>query len=261
MTLIINDKPAQSSVGQTVGKAARLNHAHVGYVCGGHGLCQACYITVLEGADCLAPLTDVEKAFLSPRQIAAGGRMACQATIAKEGDVKVLSRPEEVRRMVLSNPFQLIGYAADMGKDTAQQIVPGVQNLIGRIQRGEMGGKEALGDMMESVQGAAGLVVEAIQQGPMALPFPFKDQIAGVISKLPLPQIQLPSISLPNISLPSFSLPQLPTITLPQLPFSLPQLPFSLPKLPFSLPFLPQQTESAATLERVTITVQPPAKD
>jgi chlorosome envelope protein I len=260
MNLIINDKPAQSSVGQTIGKAARLNHSHVGYVCGGHGLCQACYITVQEGADCLAPLTDVEKAFLSPRQIAAGGRMACQATIAKEGDVKVLSRPEEVRRMVLSNPFQLIGYAADMGKDTAQQIVPGVQNLIGRIQRGEMGGKEALGDMMESIQGAAGLVVEAIQQGPMGLPIPFKDQIAGVISKLPLPQLpalpqlQLPSISLPQLSLPSFSLPQLPSISLPQLPFSLPQL-------PFSLPFLPQQSQAPVTLEKVTITVQPPAKD
>ncbi|NTW54282.1 MAG: 2Fe-2S iron-sulfur cluster binding domain-containing protein [Chlorobaculum sp.] len=259
MNLIINDKPAQSSVGQTVGKAARLNHAHVGYVCGGHGLCQACYITVQEGADCLAPLTDVEKAFLSPRQIAAGGRMACQATIATEGTVKVLSRPEEVRRIVFSNPFGLIAYAADMGKDTAQQIVPGVQNLIGRIQRGEMGGKEALGDMLESIQGAAGLVVEAIQQGPMALPIPFKDQIAGVISNLPLPIISLPTfslpqISLPNISLPSFSLPQLPSI-------SLPQLPFSLPKLPFSLPFLPQQAETPVTLEKVTITVQPPVKD
>ncbi|AAM72611.1 MAG TPA: chlorosome envelope protein I [Chlorobaculum sp.] len=244
MNLIINDKTASSSVGQTIGKAARLNHAHVGYVCGGHGLCQACYITVQEGADCLAPLTDVEKAFLSPRQIAAGGRMACQATIAKEGTVKVLSRPEEVRRMVFSNPFQLIGYAADMGKDTAQQIVPGVQNLIGRIQRGEMGGKDALGDMIESIQGAAGLVVEAIQQGPMALPIPFKEQIADLISKLPLPQIQLPSISLP----------QLPSI-------SFPQLPFSLPKLPFSLPFLPQQPQATASLEKVTITVQPPAKD
>jgi chlorosome envelope protein I len=231
MNLIINDKPAQSSVGQTIGKAARLNHSHVGYVCGGHGLCQACYITVQEGAECLGPLTDVEKAFLSPRQISAGGRMACQATIATEGTVKVLSRPEEVRRILFSNPFGLIGYAADMGKDTAQQIVPGVQNLIGRIQRGEMGGKDALGDMMESIQGAAGLVVEAIQQGPMALPIPFKEQIADVISKLP----QLPSISLP-------------------------QLPFSLPKLPFSLPFLPQQTEPREALEKVTITVQPPAK-
>ncbi|NTU53545.1 MAG: (2Fe-2S)-binding protein [Chlorobiaceae bacterium] len=246
MNLIINDKAAQSSVGQTVGKAARLNHSHVGYVCGGHGLCQACYITVQEGADCLAPLTDVEKAFLSPRQIAAGGRMACQATIAKEGDVKVLSRAEEVRRIVFSNPFGLFCYAANMGKDTAQQIVPGVQNLVGRIQRGEMGGKEALGDLMESLQGAAGLIVEAVQQGPMALPIPFKEQIAGVISKLPLPQISLPSI-------------QLPTFSLPQLPFSLPQLPFELPKLPFSLPFLPQQAQAPVTLEKVTISVQPPA--
>jgi chlorosome envelope protein I len=233
MNLIINDKTSQSSVGQTIGKAARLNHAHVGYVCGGHGLCQACYITVQEGADCLGPLTDVEKAFLSPRQIAAGGRMACQATIAKEGTVKVLSRPEEVRRMVLSNPFQLIGYAADMGKDTAQQIVPGVQNLIGRIQRGEMGGKEALGDMIESIQGAAGLIVETVQQVPQNLPIPFKDQIMDLINKLPVPP--LPQIQLP-------------------------QLPFSLPKLPFSLPFLPQQTESREALEKVTITVQPPAK-
>lgn len=267
MTLIINDKPAQSSVGQTVGKAARLNHAHVGYVCGGHGLCQACYITVLEGADCLAPLTDVEKAFLSVRQIAAGGRMACQATIAQEGDVKVLSRPEEVRRIVFSNPFGLIAYAADMGKDTAQQIVPGIQNLVGRIQRGEMGGKEGLADMLESIQGAAGLIVEAIQQGPMALPIPFKDEIAGVISKLPLPTISLPSIQLPSFQLPSISLPtislpsfQLPNISLPQLPVSLPQLPFSLPKLPFSLPFFPQESQAPVTLEKVTISVQPPAK-
>jgi len=245
MNLIINDKTAQASVGETVGKAARLNHAHVGYVCGGHGLCQACYVTVQEGADCLGPLTDVEKAFLSPRQIAAGGRMACQTTLAKEGTVKVLSRPEEVRRMVFSNPFQLIAYAADMGKDTAQQIGPGVQNLVGRIQRGEMGGKEALGDMMESIQGAAGLVVEAIQQGPMALPIPFKEQIADLLSKLP----QLP-VSLPQIQFPQIQLPQI----------QLPQLPISLPQLPFSLPFLPAQTEEKEALEKVTITVQPEAE-
>jgi len=239
MNLIINDKTAQASVGETVGKAARLNHAHVGYVCGGHGLCQACYVTVQEGADCLGPLTDVEKAFLSPRQIAAGGRMACQATLAKEGTVKVLSRPEEVRRMVFSNPLELFGYAAEMGKDTARQIVPGVQNLVGRIQRGEMGGKEALGDLMESVQGAAGLIAETVQQLPQNLPIPFKEQLMGVISKLP----QLPA-SLPQI--------QLPQIQLPQLPISLPQL-------PFQLPFLPAQQESTEALEKVTITVQPKA--
>lgn len=188
MNLIINDKTCASTVGQTVGKAARLNHSHVGYVCGGQGVCQACYVTVLEGADCLAPLTDVEKAFLSPRQIAAGGRMACQATLANEGTVKVLSRPEEVRRMLFSNPFGLIGYAAEMGKDTLQQIVPGVNNLVGRITRGEVGGKEALGDLMESVSGAVGLAMESLPQM-----IPFREQVMGLVSAIPLKlPIQLP---------------------------------------------------------------------
>ena len=184
MNVIINDRICASSVGQTLGKSARLNHSHVGYICGGHGVCQACYVTVQEGADCLAPLTDVEKAFLSPRQIAGGGRMACQATIAKEGTVKVLSRPEEVRRLLFSNPLALFSYGAEMGRDTLQQIVPGISNLIGRIVKGEMGSKDALGDLMESVSGAFGLVVETL---PNYLPF--KEQIMGLIGNLP---VQLP---------------------------------------------------------------------
>ena len=184
MNVIINDKSCVSSVGQTLGKAARLNHSHVGYICGGHGVCQACYVTVQEGADSLAPLTDVEKAFLSPRQIAGGGRMACQATIVTEGTVKVLSRPEEVRRMLFSNPLALFSYGAAMGRDTLQQIIPGISNLIGRIVRGEMESKEALGDFIESVSGAFGLAVETL---PNYLPF--KDQIKGFVENLP---IQLP---------------------------------------------------------------------
>jgi len=184
MNVIINDKICASSVGQTLGKSARLNHSHVGYICGGHGVCQACYVTVQEGADCLAPLTDIEKAFLSPRQIAGGGRMACQATIAKEGTVKVLSRPEEIRRMLFSNPPALFSYGAEMGRDTVQQIVPGIGNLIGRIVKGEMGGKEALGDFMESARGAFGLAIETL---PNYLPF--KEQVKEIVGKLP---IQLP---------------------------------------------------------------------
>ncbi|MEI6847182.1 MAG: 2Fe-2S iron-sulfur cluster-binding protein [Chlorobiaceae bacterium] len=184
MNVIINDNICASSVGQTLGKSARLNHSHVGYICGGHGVCQACYVTVQEGADCLAPLTDVEKAFLSPRQIAAGGRMACQATIAKEGTVKVLSRPEEVRRMFFSNPLALFAYGAEMGRDIVQQIVPGIGNLVGRIVKGEMDSKDALGDLMESIRGAFGLAVETIPEY-----FPFKEQVKGIAGKLP---IQLP---------------------------------------------------------------------
>ncbi|NTW11606.1 MAG: 2Fe-2S iron-sulfur cluster binding domain-containing protein, partial [Chlorobiaceae bacterium] len=65
MTLFINDQACAASTGQTIGKAARLNHSHVGYVCGGHGVCQACYVTVQEGAECLSSLSEIEKAFLS----------------------------------------------------------------------------------------------------------------------------------------------------------------------------------------------------
>jgi len=85
------------------------------------------------------------------------------------------------------------------------------------------------------VQGAAGLVVETVQQLPQNLPIPFKDQIMDVIGKLP----QLP-VSLSQIQLP--------------------QLPISLPQLPFQLPFLPAKKESTEALEKVTITVQPKPK-
>lgn len=213
MNLIINDKSCSTAVGQTVGKAARMNHSHVGYICGGHGLCQACYVTVQEGADCLAPLTDVEQAFLSPRQIAAGGRMACQATIAREGTVKVLSRPEEVRRTLFGNPLELFAYGAQMGQDTVRQIVPGIQNLVGRIARGEMGGKEALGDLMESVSGAFGLAVETLPQM-----IPFREQVMGIVSNLPV-----------------------------QLPF---KLPF---ELPFQLPFAPARPAETLERVTITV--------
>jgi chlorosome envelope protein I len=188
MNLIINDKPAEAVVGQTIGKAARLNHSHVGYVCGGHGICQACYVTVLEGAGSLDPLTDIEKAFLSPRQIAAGGRLACQATIAKDGTVKVLSRPEEVRRLLFSNPLGLFAFGARMGQDAAKQIGPGITNVVGRIQRGEMGGREALGDLRESAGAAVKLIVESVPQV-----IPFRDQLAGLVGNLPVQMPFFPS--------------------------------------------------------------------
>ncbi|NTU67345.1 MAG: (2Fe-2S)-binding protein [Chlorobiaceae bacterium] len=187
MNLIINDKSCSSAIGQTVGKAARLNHSHVGYVCGGHGVCNACYVTVQEGSDCLAPLTDIEKASLSPRQIAAGGRMACQATIAGEGTVKVLSRPEEVRRTLFSNPLGLFAYGAQMGQDTIQQIVPAVQHYADRISRNDLGCKEWPDDLKESVSGAIGLVVETLPEM-----IPFRDELAGLLGNLPQLPFRLP---------------------------------------------------------------------
>lgn len=175
MNLTINDLSCQAVPGQTLGKVARLNHSHVGYVCGGHGVCQACYVTVQEGGECLSPLTEIENAFLSERQIQSGGRLACQATIEKEGTLKLLSRPEEVRRMLFGNPLALFAYGAVMGRDVAAKIVPGVQNLAGRIARGEMNGKELPGDLLESVGAALQLVLTSASQM-----IPFREQLIAL---------------------------------------------------------------------------------
>lgn len=175
MNLTINDLSCQAVPGQTLGKVARLNHSHVGYVCGGHGVCQACYVTVQEGGECLSPLTEIENAFLSERQIQSGGRLACQATIEKEGTLKLLSRPEEVRRMLFGNPLALFAYGAVMGWDVAAKIVPGVQNLAGRIARGEMNGKELPGDLLESVGAALQLVLTSAAQM-----IPFREELMAL---------------------------------------------------------------------------------
>ncbi|ABL65750.1 DUF4332 domain-containing protein [Chlorobium phaeobacteroides] len=182
MNLFINDLPCEAAIGQTLGKAARVNHSHVGYVCAGQGICQACYVTVQEGADSLSPLSDVEKAFLSDRQIAKGGRLACQAVIERDGVVKVLSRPEEVRRMLFNNPVALFGYGAEMGRDTASRILPGIANLAGRAVRGELGGKSALPDFLEGVGAAFQL---AVTTAPKMIPF--GDQFRTLLSAFPIP--------------------------------------------------------------------------
>jgi chlorosome envelope protein I len=201
MNLIINDKTCASSVGQTLLKAARINHSHIGYLCGGHGVCQTCFVIVLEGAEFLSPVTGVEKAWLTPRQIEIGGRMACRATLAKEGVIKILTRPEVVRRMLFTNPLPLFGYGAEMGRNIARQIVPGFGNLIGRVVRGEIVNENEFEDFKESVSAILGLTIETLPEY-----LPFREQVMGIVSKLPF---------------------SLPTDIQFQLPFELPlQLPF-----------------------------------
>ncbi|KUL32551.1 DUF4332 domain-containing protein, partial [Chlorobium limicola] len=181
MNLVINDLPCVAAVGQTLGKAARFNHSHVGYVCGGHGICQACYVTVQEGNEFLSALSDVEKAFLSSRQIRNGGRLACQAIITGEGTIKALSRPEQAKRLLLNNPLGLFAYGAEMGRDTASQIVPGVSNLVGRVQRGELGGPGTLGDLLESAGAAVQLVL-----GEAPKMIPFREHLMALLAALPV---------------------------------------------------------------------------
>ncbi|MEI7748599.1 MAG: DUF4332 domain-containing protein [Chlorobiaceae bacterium] len=167
MNLVINDISCDALPGQTIGKAAQLNHSHVGHLCGGRGICQTCYVTVREGGECLSPLSDIEKAFLSERQIMSGGRLACQATIEQGGNLNVLSRPEEIRRLLLSNPVALFPFVATMAGDTASRIIPGVANLAGRIIRGEVSVK---GDSQKMLMTAK----PALQPAVVSQPEPVK---------------------------------------------------------------------------------------
>ena len=176
MDIVINDKSCKGEVGEKLSKVALENKAHVGYVCAGLGICQTCYVTVLEGGNCLSGLSDVEKAFLSEKQINDGARLACQTTIEKDGTIRILSRPEEVRRMVLSNPLSLFSYSVEMGKAAAERFVPGVTNVIDRIQKGEVHGQAALDEAFSGMGSALQFSIDTATQS-----IPFKEQINGMV--------------------------------------------------------------------------------
>jgi chlorosome envelope protein X len=117
MNITINNQLYEANKGERLIDIARINHAHIGYFCGGNGICQTCYVRVLEGSELLSPLSEEEKALLSDNLISEGTRMACMATIEKPGTIRVISAVEEVKRMFETNPLELAGYAAKMGRE------------------------------------------------------------------------------------------------------------------------------------------------
>ncbi|NTV92047.1 MAG: (2Fe-2S)-binding protein, partial [Chlorobiaceae bacterium] len=107
MKISINDRSCEANTGDKLLDAARKSHSHVGYFCGGNGICQTCYVKVLEGSELLSPLSEPEKAMLSDTLIREGMRMACLATIEKPGTIRILSTIEEVKQLYEQNPLQL----------------------------------------------------------------------------------------------------------------------------------------------------------
>ncbi len=55
--------------------------------CEGQGTCDTCAVIVLEGATLLSSLTDAEREHLSAERLGAGERLACQARVARGGDL------------------------------------------------------------------------------------------------------------------------------------------------------------------------------
>lgn len=115
MKVTINNHQYEAKEGERLLDIARINHEHIGYFCGGNGICQTCYVKVLEGSELLSPISTEEKAMLSENLVREGTRMACMTTVEKAGTIKVISAVEEVKQMTETNPLQLPGYAAKMG--------------------------------------------------------------------------------------------------------------------------------------------------
>jgi len=96
--------------GTTVLDAARQLGVDVDSVCGGRGICGRCQVEVSEGehakhgitstAEHLTPVNDVERAYAVQRELAAGRRLGCTASIT--GDLVIDVPPEsQVYRQVV----------------------------------------------------------------------------------------------------------------------------------------------------------------
>ncbi len=104
--LIINDVPVEAVPGENLLSVARQNRAHIGFVCDGNGLCTTCEYRILEGEANLSAVNSIERNWLPPSRLDRGYRLACQSSLVAEGQVRILTRAEELSRLWnnISNP-------------------------------------------------------------------------------------------------------------------------------------------------------------
>ena len=143
-TIIINDESMEGKVGERLLNVARHNGAHIGFMCDNAGTCQGCRCQVLAGAEYLNPPTEAEQSWLPAERLAEGQRLACQAIIHGQGEIRVLSRAEELRRMVqavvrprsgengLTNLPPLL---TTFGQQVADQLTLFPKNVISNLRR------------------------------------------------------------------------------------------------------------------------------
>ncbi len=164
MKLTINDRECCAKTGDRLLDAARANHSHIGYFCGGNAICQTCYVKVLEGGELLSPMTSAEKAMLSEQLIAEGTRMACQATIEKPGRISILTTVEEARRMTLERPWEVPAYMGKMGREAAVKFTDTMAFQARRDAEGyQVDPVQLIADVISGIGDALRLVVDALQ--------------------------------------------------------------------------------------------------
>ena len=92
------------SEGENLLVAVRSANINLSAICCGQGLCGKCRVVVVGGSENLGPVSDVEAMSLSDRELEKGYRLACLATVVKDGMVTVNlpleSRVEQQRLLV-----------------------------------------------------------------------------------------------------------------------------------------------------------------
>ncbi|MCF8217217.1 MAG: (2Fe-2S)-binding protein [Chlorobium sp.] len=152
MIIYINDKPCKAETGDLLLHAAQLHNAHIGCICGGNGICQSCFVYIREGAELLSPPSDEEKAFISDKLFQEGGRLACQTVITGEGTIRLLTRAENLRRIVLGlNIPGFITYAQTIGYNVTRKLPEGAMNVVSRIKEGKLNPAESIGKIGNSI--------------------------------------------------------------------------------------------------------------
>ncbi len=165
MQININDRTCQAAVGERLIDVARTNHTHIGYFCGGNGLCQTCYVKVIKGMDLLSPLSDREKALLSDDLIRQGTRVACMTTVDKPGTVELLTTVEEVKRMVENRPLEIIPYQARMGWEALVKFPETIAMQAQRFAEGKLDPWQLFTDVVTAIGDAVSLTIRTLQHG------------------------------------------------------------------------------------------------
>ncbi|RRR75770.1 MAG: (2Fe-2S)-binding protein [Candidatus Viridilinea halotolerans] len=120
----MNDEMMEAKLGEPLLSVARRHAAHIGFYCDGNGLCTMCECRVIEGADQLSPVTDIERNWLPQQRLDEGYRLGCQAALRGRGTIRTITRAEELRRQLQAvlNPPE--------GTTPNDNVRPFVRNMV-----------------------------------------------------------------------------------------------------------------------------------
>ncbi|HCD37024.1 MAG TPA: chlorosome protein J [Chlorobium sp.] len=174
MIIYINDKACEAQKGDILLEVARRNKCHIGYICGGNGICQSCFVTVSEGMEHLSKPGSDEKAFISDRLFEAGGRLACRTRVTGEkGTIRLLSRTENLKRIVLGlNVPGFFTYAQTIGYNVLKKLPEGAGSVVERVRDGRINPGEALSKIGSGIGDASQLAASNFMEAFSFLQYP-----------------------------------------------------------------------------------------